>query len=112
MGVFVTDAPQRLRGVRPKGRLLDAGVALAEALRVGLGDSLAERLQNCGVVRILLLLGEAQTTGPLDLILGIEVHGEPVRFDKVEELPARSLFLKVRVRLVERVLDLRGETVH
>ena len=79
-------------------------MALAEALRVGLGDPLTERLQDRGVVRILLLLGEAQTTGPLDLILGIEVHGEAVRLDQVEELPARGLFLQIRMRLVERVL--------
>ena len=51
-----------------------------------------------------MLLGKAQTTGTLDFILGVEVHGGPVRLDRVEKLPACGLFLKVRMRLVERVL--------
>lgn len=111
MGVLIPDPTEGTRGTRPKFRFLDPRVALTEPLRIGFLDPLAERLQDGGVVRILLLLGEAQPPGPLDLILGVEVHGEAIRLDRVEKFPARGLFLKVRMRLVERVLDLRGETI-
>ena len=65
MGVFVTDAPQRLRGVRIK----KAAFLMREGPGGGaasLGDSLAERLKIAALF-ILLLLGEAQTTGPSTL---------------------------------------------
>ena len=104
MGVLVPDPTEGTRGTCPKFRFLDPRVALTEPLRIGFLDPFAERLQNSGIVRILLLLGEAQTSGTLDLIFGVEVHGQAVRLDRVEKLPARGLFLKVRMRLVERVL--------